>query len=116
MEVVLRCDVNFTSNVPYKVLTWTLPVKGESENVDISHTTKKLYRNYSIYSSTATFKGDSAHATLTFIAIQSLDDRVMTCKDSSKFSDICTLLINSKLFLFMKLISKMNWYYHHYYA
>ena len=108
MEVVLLCDVNFTSNGSYNVLTWTLPVKGESENVDISHTNKKLYRNYSIYSSTATFKGDSAHATLTFIAIQSLDDQVVTCKDSSKFSDICTLLINSKLFLFTKLISIMN--------
>ena len=108
MEVALRCNVIFISNDSYKLLTWTLPVKGESVNADKSHTSGKLYLNYSMYLSNATFKEDSAHANLTFITMQSLDDRVVTCKDSSGDSEDCTLLINSE-FTFTVKFSKMNY-------
>lgn len=74
----------------------TLSVKGQSNNIEFSHTSGKLYQHNSTYSSNATFSGDSAQATLTFIPTQSLDGRVVTCRDGSGYSKTCTMLILSE--------------------
>ena len=108
-KVVLRCDVNFSSNGSYNVLTWTVPVNinGQSENVDISYTDNtESFQNESIYLSNANIKRDSAYSILTFITMQSLDDRVVTCKDSLGDFEDCTLLINSKFTFTVKLLVK----------
>ena len=50
-----------------------------------------------MFSSTATFNGDLANATLIFTTTQSLDDQVVTCRDNNLGNFwTCTLLIYSE--------------------
>ena len=74
----------------------TLSVKSESENIKFPHSSVNLYHHESIYSSNATFNGDSACATLSFTPKQSLDGQVITCGDSLGYSETCTMLIFSE--------------------
>ena len=63
----------------------------------LAHTSGALSLNNSMFSSTAIFNGDLANATLTFITTQSLDGRVITCRDNALgYSGTCTLLIYSE--------------------
>ena len=90
--VTLLCVVNNTG-ASLNLLVWNTPV---SHNRDLSHTTGARYQKNSIFSSTATFNGDLANATLTFTTTESLDNRVVICRDNIAYSKTCTLLIYSE--------------------
>ena len=93
-EVVnLFCNVDNTGAAGGNVLIWNTPV---SQIGDLIHTSLALYQSNSIFSSTATFNGNVADSNLTFTTIQSLDNKVVTCRDSLGNSKSCTLLIYSK--------------------
>ena len=98
MVVTLVCDVNNTgANI--NLLIWNTQVNGQSD--DLIHTTTDLSESNSIFSSTATFNGNLVNATLIFTTNQSLDNQVVTCRDSLGNSKTCTLLIYSELFNFV---------------
>ena len=91
--VTLLCVVDNTGALGGNLLIWNTPV---SQIGDLIHTNGALYQNNSIFSSTATFYGNLANATLTFTTTQSLDNKVVTCRDNLGNSKFCTLLIYSK--------------------
>ena len=93
-EVVnLFCVVDNTGARGGNVLIWNTPV---SQIGDLIHTSLALYQSNSIFSSTANFNGSVADSKLTFTTIQSLDNKVVTCRDSLGNLKSCTLLIYSK--------------------
>ena len=91
--VTLSCDVDNTGAPGGNLLIWNTPV---SQIGDLIHTNGALYQSNSICSSTATFNGNIADSKLTFKTIQSLDNKVVTCRDNLGNSKSCTLLIYSK--------------------
>ena len=91
--VTLLCVVDNTGAPGGNIIIWNTPV---NEIGDLIHINGALYQNNSIFSSTATFDGDLANATLTFTTTQSFDDKVVTCRDNVAYSKSCTLLIYSK--------------------
>ena len=90
--VTLLCVVNNTEAFN-KVLIWITPGSPDSHLILTSGT---RYQSNSMFSSTATFNGDLANATLTFTTTQLLDDEVVICTSSLGNSKSCTLLIYSK--------------------
>ena len=93
-EVVnLFCNVDNTGALGGNLLVWDTPV---SQSGDLIHSSLALYQSNSIFSSTATFNGNMADSKLTFTTTQSLDNKVVTCKDNLGYSKSCTLLIYSK--------------------
>ena len=91
--ITLLCDVDNTGARGGNLLIWHTPV---SQIGDLIHTSLALYQSNSIFSSTATFNGNIADSKLTFTTTQSLDNKVVTCKDNLGYSKSCTLLIYSK--------------------
>ena len=91
--VTLLCIVNNTGALGGNLVIWNTPV---SQIGDLIHTNGALYQSNSIFSSTATFHGNLANTTLTFTTTQSLDKKVVTCRDNVAYSKSCTLLIYSK--------------------
>ena len=90
--VTLLCVVNNTGAFN-KVLIWITPGSPYSHLI-LSNGTR--YQSNSMFSSTATFNGDLANATLTFTATQSLDDEMVICTSSLGNLKSCTLLIYIK--------------------
>ena len=91
--VTLFCFVDNTGAPGGNLLIWHTPV---NQIGDLIHTDGALYQSNSISSSTANFNGNGADSKLTFTTIQSLDNKVMTCRDNLGNSKSCTLLIYSK--------------------
>ena len=78
----------------------SIMVEGETENTDLILSSGTLRANNTVFFAIATFDGDLANSTLTFNTSQSLDDQVVTCKDTSGNSMACTLQIYSTFTLY----------------
>ena len=91
--ITLLCSVDNTGAPGGNLLIWNTPV---SEIGDLIHTFGAEYQSNPIFSSVAIVYGNLADATLTFTTIQSLDNKVITCRDNLGNSESCTLLIYSK--------------------
>ena len=74
-----------------------ITVEGTSNKQDLVLSSSRLYDDNTIFFATGTFNGDLANSKLTFIATESLDDDVVTCKDNLGNSMNCTLQIYSEL-------------------
>ena len=72
-------------------------VETRLNNRELSLSSSTLKDDNTKFFATGTFNGDLANSTLTFIATESLDDDVVTCKDNLGNSMNCTLQIYSEL-------------------
>ena len=75
----------------------TVECRLDNEELLLSSNTGTVKDNNKIFSATGTFNGDLANSNLTFIATESLDDYVVTCKNYFQNSTNCTLQIYSEL-------------------